>query len=202
MSKELKIRGEIMRKVIFCLACALFASACAKDMNSSTYVSSSPSGKVIMGKVLSVRQVTIKENASAKENVLGTASGAVAGGVAGSTIGKGDGNDLAILGGALAGAVIGNMAESYLSQSEGMEYIVKISPEYVDDYEEEYVEKTELSINTKGDSVSKELRDKAKTPSSKTHIISVVQGMDDPIAVGSEVYIIYSDDRPRIIAAN
>lgn len=41
-------------------------------------------------------------------NIVGTAIGAVAGGLAGNQIGKGKGNDLATIGGAIGGGYLGN----------------------------------------------------------------------------------------------
>ena len=59
------------------------------------------------GTVVSVEQVKHKD----KHLGAGTAIGAVAGGVLGSTIGKGDGRTAATVGGAVAGGAIGHEVE-------------------------------------------------------------------------------------------
>jgi outer membrane lipoprotein SlyB len=58
--------------------------------------------RVIVGKIINIRGVYIKDDGK------GSTIGAIIGGIAGSTIGKGDGSTLAGLGGAILGGVIGS----------------------------------------------------------------------------------------------
>jgi len=70
--------------------------------------------QVHYGRVVSVRGVTVSDSGA------GTLGGAVLGGLAGSAIGSGRGNTLAIVGGALAGGAVGNQ----MNQSAGQELTI------------------------------------------------------------------------------
>lgn len=105
-------------------ALALLASACASNINSNHYATSSTGavGQVMACTVVSVRQVAV----SSSDSSAGAVLGAIGGGVAGSTVGHGRGSLLGALGGAALGGVAGNYAQEGLSRQDGLEYIVKL----------------------------------------------------------------------------
>jgi outer membrane lipoprotein SlyB len=99
--------------IIICtLSLGVLFSGCATATHSAQNVGQI--SQVHYGKVLHVAHATIADEG------LGTMGGAVLGGLAGSAIGKGRGNTLAIVGGALAGGVAGNQ----LNQSAGQELTI------------------------------------------------------------------------------
>lgn len=105
---------------------ALFmTNACTNDIGANQYSSSSVGSvnRTQIGTIISVRQVQVRDD----ERSAGTTVGALAGGVAGSQIGKG--NTAAILGavgGTLIGGAAGNMAQRGLSSQGGYEYVVRL----------------------------------------------------------------------------
>ena len=111
-------------KLIYSFCLAFLTSACAGNINSNHYTTSSAGtvGQVLPCTVVSVRQV----NVSSSDSSAGGLIGAIGGGVAGSTIGKGRGSVLGALGGAALGALAGDFAEGELSKQTGVEYIVKL----------------------------------------------------------------------------
>lgn len=106
-------------------ALSLGLTACAPNI-SPDVVSASNANEVqtaVEGVIVSKRNVTVKGDS----NMLGTGIGAVAGGIAGSTIGQGRGEMLATLGGAVLGGVAGNVAQDKLTTQQGIEYVVKLT---------------------------------------------------------------------------
>src|SRR5690606_32550880 len=95
------------------LGVLMLATACARDLGSDEYVSSSTSGMVLEGVVVSARPVKVKEEDKNQLNTGGLAGGVV-GGIGGSQIGGGSGQVAATVGGALAGMVLGSLMESRL----------------------------------------------------------------------------------------
>jgi outer membrane lipoprotein SlyB len=172
-----------------------FISGCAKDLDSDTYVDSSTVGLVLEGTILTVRPVKIKGSDKLGGNSIGGLAGGVAGGVAGSSVGEGSGKAAAVVGGAIAGAVIGAVAESQFSNSEGIEYIIRVAQNNL-----AATDKVSSNVSFNGSSISDKIKDSVQT-NMKTEIISVVQGKDVIFTVGQKVYVIYSDDRPRVVAA-
>lgn len=81
------------------------------------------SSVVEFGTVIQARQVDIRGETSG----LGWMAGAAAGGIALSGVGQGSGNAAAILGGVIAGALLGSMAEQSMSNRVGIEYIVTLA---------------------------------------------------------------------------
>lgn len=77
---------------------------------------------VKMGVVESVRTVKIEGTKSA----VGTAAGAVVGGVAGSSIGEGKGSVIAAVVGAVAGGLAGSAIEEGVTRTDGLEITVKL----------------------------------------------------------------------------
>jgi len=109
------------------LTLTLGLTACAPNI-SPDVVSASNANEMqtaVEGVIVSKRVVTVKGDS----NLLGTGIGAVAGGIAGSTIGGGRGQMLATLGGAVLGGAAGNMAQDKLTSQQGIEYVVKLTQE-------------------------------------------------------------------------
>lgn len=176
------------------LLCALIAlSGCQKNLSSNVYTEGSVAGKVLEGKIISARPVTIKAKDKLQDNTTGGVLGAGAGLAAGSAIGNGSGNTGAMVGGAILGAIAGAMIEDAASTQEGMEYLVKIDKKYRQEYRS--ITKR-INVSSKqgvnGDIVA------STDVSNKSDIVSVVQAAEPGLGVGKRVYIIYSDDRPRI----
>ena len=102
-------RHAIVTSSLLFLGIATVAG-CATHKGPNTFNRSEVGAKqtVSAGTVTGVRDVTITTDGS---NV-GTATGAVLGGLAGSTVGGGRGQTAATVGGAAAGAAVGNAASS------------------------------------------------------------------------------------------
>lgn len=186
-----------MKKFTAILTAAIALSACGRNLDSSTYTSGAPVGKVVYGTVISARQVTIKDNDSTDENVVGGLAGGALGGVAGSTIGGGSGKSLATIGGVIAGAMIGAAAEDELSTSTGTEYIVQLDKAPSAKASSTYRKQERLDINA-GSAVSDDINQSIQLNDMASDAIAVIQQDQVMIAPGSRVAVIYSDDRPRI----
>ncbi len=161
-------------------------SGCARDLSSSTYTSSSTLSLTLEGKVLSVRAVTIKENDKMGDNTGGMLAGGVMGAALGSGMGKGSGKGMAMVGTAIAGGLAGAALQGALSKDKGFEYIVKVDTSKL---KSTYYEGTAAMRN-------------AISSATTSGVVTIVQGADNPISVGQNVYVIYSDNRARVIAAN
>ena len=116
-----------MKKIALILAipALMLMSACAADIGANQYDSASVGSvtKALKGTVISVRSITVRDSNKSG----GTAIGAIAGGIAGSQIGKG--NTAALIGGtagALLGGAAGNLAQGSLSSQGGYEYVVQL----------------------------------------------------------------------------
>lgn len=175
---------------------ALMLSACAREMSSDVYTSSSASGKVLEGTVVSARQVTIKDSDKLENNSAGILGGGVVGGIAGASAGKGTGKGLAAAGGALAGAAIGALVQDKLGTSKGMEYVVRIDKKYISSIPSSTTKK---QISYGSGSAEQDVNNSISVQDTKTDLISVVQGGDTPFQSGQRVMIVYSNDRPRLI---
>lgn len=105
-------------------ALAIAASGCATQSSSPDVYRSSDTQReqtVRMATVESVRKVTIQRDSQG----VGTVGGAVVGGLAGSTIGGGRGQDIATVLGAIGGAVAGQAIEQGANKREGLEIVIK-----------------------------------------------------------------------------
>ncbi len=114
-------------RVVF-LAATLSAltvlAGCATGSNSASVYGSSQAQReqvVRYGTVESVRQVSIDRG----QTGVGTAGGAVIGGVAGSSIGGGRGQIITSVLGAIAGGIAGQAMEGGLSKKTGLEITVR-----------------------------------------------------------------------------
>tara|TARA_B100001564_G_C20314837_1_gene522923 strand:- start:68 stop:490 length:423 start_codon:yes stop_codon:yes gene_type:complete len=138
------------------------------------------------GVILSARPITIKGSDNLSDNAAGGLAGGLAGGIGGAAIGKGKGSAAAAVGGAVAGAVVGALAQEYLSTGEGIEYIIKVDTKNL---KSDYYEGSTIMRN-------------AIASATTNGLITVVQGNDVQISEGRKVYVIFSDKRTRVIAAN
>lgn len=190
-----------LRLKSFALAaiCAVTLGACARNMDSNVYTSSSASGKAIEGVIVSARPVTIRENERLQDNALGGLAGGVAGGVVGSTIGKGSGNTLATVGGALAGAVAGAAVQQQLGKSQGYEYVIRVSPKYAHQHNSVYRSHERVDVNNSRP--SQDVSSSVSVSPSQTDLITVIQSDKTLLQPGQRVLVIYSDDRPRVVPA-
>ena len=106
-------------------AMSVLTAACAGNIGANDYATSN-ANKVNQAQpctVLSVRQVQVQNSGN-----TGAVLGSVAGGVAGSQIGRDStAGVLGALGGALVGGVAGQLAEDGLSSQTGYEYVVKLN---------------------------------------------------------------------------
>lgn len=183
-----------MKNIVLVTVAALSLAACGRNLDSSTYTSGAPVGKVVYGTVLSARAVTVKDNDSSKQNALGGIAGGALGGVAGSTVGGGSGRSLATIGGVIAGAMLGSAAEDQLSTSTGNEYIVQLDGAKANT---NTVSKRDYRVNS-GSSVSDDINQSISMDTTGSNAIAVIQQDAVMIQPGTRVAVIYSDDRPRI----
>lgn len=116
-----------MRKIALIMAvpALLMMGACAADIGANQYDSSAVGSvtRALKGTIISVRSITVRDS----DKTAGTAIGAIAGGAAGSQIGKGStAAVLGTVGGALLGGAAGNWAQGGLSSQSGYEYVVQL----------------------------------------------------------------------------
>jgi len=172
---------------------SLGLTACAPNI-SPDVVSASNANEVqtaVEGVIVSKRTVTVKGDS----NLLGTGIGAVAGGIAGSTIGAGRGEMLATLGGAVLGGAAGNMAQDKLTTQQGVEYVVKLTQE---EGPTTTVSTTGNSSNTNTDGTTTTGTSKGSNKSSTTissksaanRYVNVIQGQGAQVLqVGQKVLV-------------
>ena len=104
----------------------VLVSGCAKPSASAnvyTYNQAQRDQVMRNGTVVNVRPITIQKEGTSG---AGLVAGGAAGGVVGSTIGGGTGRTLAILGGAVLGALAGDAVEEYVGKKDGLEITVKL----------------------------------------------------------------------------
>jgi len=180
---------------VLILLCAMTLASCAKNMSSDVYSEGATAGKVLEGKVISTRNVTIKAHDKLQDNTAGGLAGGVAGGLGGAAIGNGSGSVAAAVGGAILGAVGGAMIQDAIGTSDGVEYLVKIDKKFLQEYHT--ISKKVMVSSKQG--IEQDMTTNANI-GTKSDIVSVVQAPDAKLHVGSPVYIIYNDDRPRLTA--
>ena len=108
------------------LSAVVLVSGCAKpsaSANVCTYNQAQRDQVMRNGTVVNVRPITIQKEATSG---AGMVAGGVAGGVVGSAIGGGTGRSLAILGGAVLGALAGDVVEERVGKKDGLEITVKL----------------------------------------------------------------------------
>jgi outer membrane lipoprotein SlyB len=108
------------------ISTVMLVSGCAKPSASANVYNYSQTQRdqiVRNGTVINVRPITIQSDQTSGGGAI--AGGAV-GGVAGSAVGGGTGRTLAIIGGALLGALAGNAVEDRMGRKDGLEITVRL----------------------------------------------------------------------------
>ncbi|MDN3986183.1 glycine zipper 2TM domain-containing protein [Zwartia vadi] len=108
------------------LTAVMLVSGCAKPSASANVYNYNQTQRdqiVRNGTVINVRPITIQSDQTSGGGAI--AGGAV-GGVAGSAVGGGTGRTLAIIGGALLGALAGNAVEDQMGKKDGLEITVRL----------------------------------------------------------------------------
>lgn len=108
------------------IASSIFLSACVQKQSETAYAVGEVgvSRAAEFGTIISTRDVTIL--ASGKQEGAGMLLGAGTGAGGGSYVGDGTGSTWAAAGGAVAGAVIGDMIVQELANTQGIEYTVQM----------------------------------------------------------------------------
>ena len=99
-------------------------TGCVSGLQGSTYSRSEARQvqEVEFGTVLSTNPVVIE----GKQSGAGQLPGAIIGGVAGSSVGEGKGQQIVTILGAVGGAVVGSMIEEQATRSQGLELTIKM----------------------------------------------------------------------------
>ena len=99
-------------------------TGCVSGLQGSTYSRSEARQvqEVEFGTVLSTNPVVIE----GKQSVAGQLPGAIIGGVAGSSVGEGKGQQIFTILGVVGGAVVGSMIEEQATRSQGLELTIKM----------------------------------------------------------------------------
>ena len=163
-------------------------SGCARDLSSDMYVSSATLSLTMEGSIISARKVKIREEDKLSGNTGGMVAGGALGAVGGNAIGKGAGHTAAVVGLGLAGAGagVGALVQNELGKSEGYEFIIKVDTSKMKD---RYYE---------GNAAMRSVISTALT----SGLITVVQKDNPGVMIGNKVYVIFSDNRTRVIPAN
>ncbi|MCT4574844.1 MAG: hypothetical protein OIF36_03200 [Alphaproteobacteria bacterium] len=111
-----------MKKLLF--IALLLISACAKNIDSNVYNERETlqTRSILKGKILQVLPVKVEG-----DKVVGTGSGAIIGGLAGSTVGEND--TIKVLSaslGALIGSGIGRTIDGWITNQGGYQYIIEL----------------------------------------------------------------------------
>ena len=177
---------SFISKSIAVLSLFAILSGCARDLSDSMYTSDSTFSLTMEGVIVSTRAVKIKDTDKMGNNTGGMLAGGAMGAAVGSGIGGGSGNTMAIVGGAIAGGLAGAAIQGKLGESKGFEYIIKVDTSKIKD--------TYFDGNAS-------MRNVVAT-AKLNGLVTVVQGADSVLGVGQKVYIIYSENRTRVIPAN
>jgi outer membrane lipoprotein SlyB len=130
---RLKNKGDstVSRLISISLVALISASifgGCARQISSNVYSANAvgETSTTYPGVVISCRQVLVEDKEYLEQNGLGIIGGGVTGGYLGSKVGKGEGNMLATVGGAIVGATAGAYAEKMLKSQNAIEYVVAL----------------------------------------------------------------------------
>jgi outer membrane lipoprotein SlyB len=110
----------------FALSAVVLVSGCTKPSASANVYNYNQTQRdqiVRNGTVINVRPITIQ---SEQTSGGGAIAGGAVGGVAGSAVGGGTGRTLAIIGGAILGALAGNAIEDKMDKKDGLEISVRL----------------------------------------------------------------------------
>lgn len=118
------MRRSWMAVGVGALAVLALAGCATQQRSASVYRAGEAQREQVvrMGVVESVREVTIDRG----QTGVGTASGAVIGGIAGSSIGHGRGSAVGAVAGAVAGGVLGQAIENQAGKVPGVEITVRL----------------------------------------------------------------------------
>jgi outer membrane lipoprotein SlyB len=108
------------------LTTVALVSGCAKPSASANVYNYNQTQRdqiVRNGTVINVRPITIQSD---QTSGVGAIAGGAVGGVAGSAVGGGTGRTLAIIGGAILGALAGNAVEDQIGKKDGLEISVRL----------------------------------------------------------------------------
>jgi outer membrane lipoprotein SlyB len=108
--------------LIFCLIAAILGCAPSRSANVYTRGQARQVETIKTGVVQQIDNVTLQDEATP----VGSIGGAVVGGIAASSIGKGTGSAIASTLGAILGGVIGTNVEKQVNSSRGFKIIVKM----------------------------------------------------------------------------
>lgn len=113
-----------MKQLAMAAAIISVLSGCAQSMSGAAYTreEARKEQSVRMGIVENVREVQIEGTKSQ----IGTAAGAVVGGIAGSTVGDGNASTIGAVLGSVAGGVVGAAAEEGMTRRKGVEVTIKL----------------------------------------------------------------------------
>lgn len=115
-----------MKNMILLAVSALLLASCVRHIDSNVYASRQV-GEVsttYAGIIRNIREVCIQEHDRLEDNGLGIVGGGVAGGVIGSSLGRGHLAPTAI--GAVTGAIAGSLIENSARKQMGFEYTVEL----------------------------------------------------------------------------
>lgn len=171
------------KSLLFSFLALILLTSCARDLSDNVYTSDATLGLTLKGKVLSVRDVVIKESDRIGDNSTGMVSGALAGGALGSTAGHGGGSAAAAVGGAVVGGALGAVAQGALGKNSGHEYIIEVDTSNID---ESYFQ---------GNTAMRNVIATAKV----NGMITVVQSGENALQKGMDVFVIFSEKRTRVI---
>lgn len=190
--------------VLCVLSALLILSGCNRNLGGATYTSGNTVGKVVYGKIVSARQVTVQDNDQLGQNTAGMLAGGVLGGIAGSGAGGGTGNSLATAGGAIAGATLGAYVQDQLSTATGYEYIIKLEGSQRQDGRtgSRGNNRRRFGVGADSGEVAQDVNDSIQMDSTSSGTIAVVQQDEAMLRRGQRVMVIYSDDRPRVVPAD
>ena len=177
---------SLLTKSIAVLSLFAILSGCARDLSSSMYTSDSTLSLTMTGVILSSRPVKIKDTDKMSDNKGGMLAGGAMGAAAGSGIGGNSGNTMAIVGGAILGGLGGAALQNKLGESNGFEYIIKVDTSKLNDQ------------HFQGNAAMRNTIATAKI----NGLVTVVQQDEAPLGKGQNVYVIYSENRTRVISAN
>ena len=118
--------GARMLLVTAGLSAVVLISGCATPSASANVYNYNQTQRdqiVRNGTVINVRPITIERD---QTSGAGAIAGGAVGGVAGSAVGGGTGRTLAIIGGAILGALAGNAVEDQMGKKDGLEITVRL----------------------------------------------------------------------------
>lgn len=123
----MKMIGKPGLLTVAVLSLAVATGGCARQISPDVHTGTH-AGETLRtyeGVIESARIVQIQEKDTLEGNKTGQFLGSIAGGVAGARFGDGWGRVLAIAGGAIAGAIVGSLAEREVKRQPAAEYIVR-----------------------------------------------------------------------------